>query len=92
MFPYSTLFVNSVGSFLIGYLAVSFSGAHNNCWRLFLIVGLLGGFTTFSAFSHETLVLFNNNQPFQALLNVAANLVFCLLFVFLGFKIALMKQ
>jgi len=85
-FPFGTLAVNVIGSFIIGLLMVIVQDAHY-LWRLFLMVGIIGGFTTFSAFSHETLVLFNNNQVFHALLNIALNIILCLVCVLAGFKL-----
>ena len=83
-FPYATLTVNAAGSLIIGILSVFLHDLH--CWRLFLLVGVLGGFTTFSSFSYDTLVLFNANHIFQAFLNVALSILLCLLFVYIGFK------
>ena len=85
-FPFGTLAVNVIGSFIIGFVVVLLQDAHY-LWRLFLMVGIIGGFTTFSAFSHETLVLFNNNQVFHALLNIALNIILCLVCVLAGFKL-----
>ena len=86
-FPLATLFVNFTGSFLIGILAAALL-PEQNALRLFLVVGILGGFTTFSTFSQETLLLFNNGQTMHALANITLNITLCLLFVFLGFKAA----
>ncbi|MDR0292049.1 MAG: fluoride efflux transporter CrcB [Elusimicrobium sp.] len=86
-FPAATLAVNASGSLLIGFLAVALRDAHE-MWRLLFIVGILGGFTTFSSFSHETLVLFNNNQVFHAALNVLLNITVCLACVYAGFRLA----
>jgi CrcB protein len=84
-FPLATLSVNAVGSFLIGLLGAILPA---NCgWRLFFIVGILGGFTTFSTFSHETMILLNSNHYLHAFLNILLNVVLCLIFVFAGFKI-----
>lgn len=85
-FPLSTLAVNVLGSFLIGFLSVFFEGS-KHYYRLFIVVGMLGGFTTFSSFSHETMLLFQNNQPWHAMANVALNIMLCLVCVFAGFKI-----
>jgi CrcB protein len=84
-FPLATLAVNAVGSFLIGLLGVILPA---NCgWRLFFIVGILGGFTTFSTFSYETMILLNNNHYLHAFLNILLNIALCLISVFAGFKI-----
>ena len=88
-FPWGTIAVNVAGSFLIGYLASSdpFSG---RSWlpgleaRAFLIVGVCGGYTTFSAFSLQTLDLLRTGQWPQALGNIALSVVLCLLAVWLG--------
>lgn len=79
-FPYGTLTVNVTGSFAIGALAAVLSArphAHE-VWRLLLLTGVLGGFTTFSAFSLETLQLLGTGATGRALVNVAANVVLCL--------------
>lgn len=72
-FPLGTLVVNVTGSLLIGLLAglVLFRHLPGAGARLFLVVGLLGGYTTFSAFSLETVVLLRAGQVSAALLNVA---------------------
>lgn len=89
-FPYGTLIVNSIGSALIGYLVVFLpdTAAGIPALRLLLITGLLGGFTTFSTFSLETLVLFENGHLGRALLNVVLSIVTCLAAVWLGYRLA----
>lgn len=82
----ATLIVNCVGSFLIGFLALGIK--ENDTWRLFLIVGLLGGFTTFSTFSQETFTLLAQKQFLLASVNIVLNVLICLFAVFAGFKIA----
>jgi len=84
--PLATLAVNAAGSLLIGFAAVTISGGSR--WRLFLIVGLLGGFTTFSSFSHETMTLLNDSRISKAIVNVFLNVSLCLCCVFAGFKSA----
>lgn len=85
-FPLATLLVNVTGSFLIGLLATS--GVTRN-WlsddiRVFLMIGILGGFTTFSSFSYDTLYLWRESGVARAALNVTLNVVLCLLAVWLG--------
>ncbi len=74
-FPFGTLTVNVLGSLLIGLLAGLSEGRGfpGPQWRLLLVVGLLGGFTTFSAFSLETLELYRSGRPLLALGNVLGN-------------------
>ncbi len=86
-FPYGTLAVNVIGSFMIGFLFVLFlDRLHGieNYLRPLVLTGFLGGFTTFSSFSIETLTLFENVSYGSALLNITLNLTLCLLFVWFG--------
>lgn len=85
--PYGTLLVNVLGCLVIGALGgwldarqISIAPA----LRLFLFVGVLGGFTTFSAFAFETLSLTRSGATLPALLHVGAHLVLCLLAVGVG--------
>ena len=80
-FPLATLCVNALGSFLIGVL-LSLNLSEN--LRLFLVVGTLGGFTTFSTFSYETVRLFSSGQNLAALLNAFFSVFVCLGFCYLG--------
>ncbi|MBR0654212.1 CrcB family protein [Plastoroseomonas arctica] len=73
-FPWGTLAINVLGSALIGVVAGLGIGGE---WRLFLVTGVLGGFTTFSAFSLETGLLWERS-PALAAAYVAASLVFAL--------------
>jgi fluoride exporter len=85
-FPWGTLIVNIGGSFLIGLLATMADevGSIGPWARAFLVVGVLGGFTTFSSFSLETLRLAEDNQLGHALLNVLANVSLALTAAVLG--------
>ncbi len=85
-FPFGTLFVNVTGSFLIGVITayVIFRTGLQN-WRLFLVTGFLGGFTTFSSFSLATVRLMQNGLFLSAFLNVLANVALCLLMTGMGF-------
>lgn len=85
-FPWSTLGVNVLGSLFIGLLA-GWGREAPEALRLGLLVGVLGGFTTFSAFSLETLNLLRE-QPVLALLNVVTNLTLGLMACALGLWLA----
>ena len=78
-FPYGTLAVNVVGSLAMGFLYVWLFDRLNvgEAWRAFLLVGCLGGFTTFSAFSIETLNLMEQDAYTKALVNVTLSVVTC---------------
>ncbi|MFA5632388.1 MAG: fluoride efflux transporter CrcB [Porticoccaceae bacterium] len=79
-FPISTLLVNVLGSLIMGVLYVLILEKLWLApeWRSFLMVGFLGAFTTFSAFSLDTLALWQNGQPLLAVAYVVASLVLCL--------------
>lgn len=78
--PFATLAVNVLGSFAIGVVWVTLGPR----WHPFLMVGLLGGFTTFSAFSLEVLRLVETGSPALALGHVALSLVLAFAAVWLG--------
>jgi CrcB protein len=89
-FPYGTLAVNVLGCFAIGilsYLADTRGLLHAEA-RLFLIVGVLGGFTTFSAFGNETMNLVRDGENLLAAANVLASVLVCLVSVWAGRAIA----
>ena len=80
VFPFGTLTVNTVGSFLMGLImgVLLLAEQHQFAagpWKLLLTVGSLGGFTTFSSFSMETMTLVRGGSLFYAAANVLANLV-----------------
>ena len=85
-FPYGTLAVNVIGCFIIGFLAqlAEARGMFTSESRLFVFVGILGGFTTFSSFGNETLNLARDSQTLNALANIGANVFFGLFAVWLG--------
>ena len=88
-FPWSTLFVNVSGSLAIGLLAALATADAKPLVtgdsRAFLMIGVLGGFTTFSSFSLETLNLARGGQWGAAGANVAVSMVLCLVGVWLGY-------
>ena len=85
-FPYGTLAVNVIGCFVIGFLAqlAEGRGVFTSESRSFVFVGILGGFTTFSAFGNETLNLARDSQMMNAFANVGANVLLGLFAVWLG--------
>lgn len=84
-FPLGVLFVNIIGSFLIGLLFSAFKIVKVPlAIEYFLIAGFLGGYTTFSTYSLETIVLISNGKLFSGLLNILLNNVLCLVFAALG--------
>lgn len=88
-FPYGTTLVNLLGCLLIGFIAGLFemkSWAHPEI-RLFIFVGILGGFTTFSTFSHETFLLWENGKILMSLINVGVQVIFGLAFVWVGYQL-----
>lgn len=84
--PWGTLAVNVIGSFAIGLLSILLVEKFNvpQEWRLGIVVGVLGGFTTFSAFSWDTLDLMQQGLTLKAMLNVLANVVLCIVAAWLG--------
>lgn len=85
-FPYGTLTVNVLGSFMIGLLTFYFMhrGLLDSVWSRGLIVGVLGAFTTFSTFSLDTFDLLQQGETLRAGLNISLNVGLCLLAVWLG--------
>ena len=86
-FPLGTLFVNCVGGLLIGVALAWFERTPNEMLRLLLVTGLLGGFTTFSAFSVESLILLQRGEWVLALGHTLAHVVGALAFAALGLRI-----
>ncbi len=86
LLPIATLVVNTLGSFIIGacYAWMSARTGDTESFRLFVMVGILGGFTTYSAFSLETLRLLEQGQPAQAIIYVLLTLVLAMIGVVAG--------
>jgi CrcB protein len=85
-FPYHTLTVNITGSFVMGLVAgyFAFRGDASQHWRLFLTTGILGGYTTFSAFSLDTALLYERGEVGLAAVYVLASVVVSIAGLFLG--------
>ena len=89
-FPYGTLAVNVIGCFFIGFLSelAESRSLFSPDTRAFLVVGILGGFTTFSAFGNETMNLLRDGERTLAMMNVGAQLLFGIGAVWLGYTLA----
>lgn len=90
-FPFGTLTVNIIGSFLLGLLfsLIEHGIVADLPWRSLLGIGLFGAFTTFSTFSLDTLLLLQQGEWLKALLNVCLNVFVCLLAAWLGMQLAI---
>ena len=87
-FPLGTLFVNCAGGLLVGIALAWFERTPDEMLRLLLVTGLLGGFTTFSTFSAESLILLQRGQLLLALGHTLAHVVGALACAALGFRLA----
>src|ERR1700682_5047178 len=92
-FPWGTLFINVSGSLVIGFFA-TLTGPDGRflvgtTGRQFVMVGLCGGYTTFSAFSLQTLNLMNDGEWLQAGANIGLSVALCLIAVWVGHVLAL---
>jgi CrcB protein len=91
-FPWGTLIVNIIGCFIIG-LFNTLTGPDGRffvpvIWRQFVMIGICGGFTTFSAFSLQTLTLIQNGEWLHAGGNVLSSVALCMIAVWLGHILA----
>jgi len=91
-FPYHTFIINITGSTVMGLIAgyLAFKGEASQPWRLFLMTGVLGGYTTFSAFSLDAMLLYERGQLGLALLYVIGSVVLSIAGLFAG--LALMRH
>ena len=87
-FPVATLIVNVAGSFLMGVLVVVLARKGGNHLAPFLMTGILGGFTTFSAFSLDALTLWERGQAASAFTYVAASVILSLAAIAAGLALA----
>ena len=88
-FPFGTLTVNIVGCLLIGIVVgLADKGNVTQSWKLFLATGVLGGFTTFSAFSNETITLIRAGQVGYAVTYIFSSVALGLLATFVGMAVS----
>ena len=80
VFPYGTLFINIVGSFIVGFFVIwaTERALVDPRWRLLVVVGFCGSFTTFSSYAFETMAYFEQGQWGLMLANILANNLLCL--------------
>ena len=85
-YPYSTIFVNVGGSFLMGLMAgwFAYKGESSQAWRLFLATGVLGGFTTFSTFSLDAALLWERGETLSVALYVLSSVALSLAGIMAG--------
>jgi len=89
-FPYGTLFVNVLGSFIIGIVMyyLDSNDLISQELRIFLTIGFCGGLTTFSTFSYETINFLKENEFLFAGLNIIANVLITLVALFIAYKLS----
>jgi fluoride exporter len=92
-FPWGTIAVNVIGSFIIGFFA-TLTGPDGRVYvgtagRQFVMVGICGGYTTFSSFSLQTLNLMNDGEWFRAGANIGLSVLCCLVAVWVGHVVAM---
>jgi CrcB protein len=85
-FPYHTFIINITGSTVMGLIAgyLAFKGEASQPWRLFLMTGILGGYTTFSAYSLDAALLYERGEIGLALFYVLGSVVFSIAGLFAG--------
>lgn len=88
-FPWGTLIINVVGSFLIGVFVESFALKWNlsQVWRVFLTVGICGGFTTFSTFSLDAYLMIDRGELSAAMAYVIGSVVLSIVALFAGLQL-----
>ena len=90
VFPYGTLAINVLGSFIVGWFMVWTSERvlADPRWRLLIVIGFCGGFTTFSSFAFETMAYSEQGQWLLMATNIVANNILCLAAALAGMALA----
>lgn len=90
VFPYGTLFINIIGSFIVGFFVIwtTERALVDPRWRLLVVVGFCGSFTTFSSYAFETVAYFETGQWGLMLANILSNNLLCLVGVLAGMALA----
>ena len=84
-FPYATLIANILSCIILGFMvAFVAKNTMNDAWRLLIMVGFCGGFSTFSTFTNETYRLFETGNTVYALSNILFSLLLCVISIYLG--------
>jgi fluoride exporter len=89
-FPYGTLFINIVGSLIVGFFVIWSTERVliDPHWRLLVVVGFCGSFTTFSSYAFETMAYFEQGQWSLMFTNILTNNVLCLIGALIGMALA----
>jgi len=89
-FPFGTLAVNLLGCLVIGLVMglIQTKDVFSPEWRVFILVGVLGSFTTFSTFGYESIELFRESRAALGLVNIGAHVILGLIGVWLGLELA----
>ncbi|MEA1986477.1 MAG: fluoride efflux transporter CrcB [Candidatus Marinimicrobia bacterium] len=93
VFPWGTFFVNILGCFLIGIIGALSDGFEffNSTIRILIMIGILGGFTTFSSFGYESFHLIRNKELFTAMIYMVSHFTLGIIFAWIGYTLIIPK-